>query len=241
MSQSSVINLPESIGKTDNFEFYSCSHGREILNSENFSPDIMNYLEGESKTIQEVIINYLEDYHAMLEVGCGHARNVGVSLRLGLKYYGIDFIENEIVTARRKLKEKKLSGHVKCLSVLDLNKATTPVPASLKTVCIFPFNVFGNIFEPVRILKIMHDLNYTMLISTYRQDADKDAVLSYYKACGLNHVKAMTVENGTMFVTKEGFRSIVYHSDYLYDIASQLGLVVDSFEFSKIGKLYYIR
>lgn len=236
MFQSSIIT-----NKADNFEFYSCPQGREILNSRNFTPDINNFLCDEHAIVQRILINHKNDYDALLEVGCGYTRNAELATFLGLIYFGIDFIENVVNVARSQLKEKNVKAQVDCLSVLDLTPITTPIPKAMRTVCLFPFNVFGNIFEPTRILQIMHTLNYAMLISTYRNDVNMSAILKYYQACGLNHIKTIKLDIGTIFISKEGFKSVIYNSEYIYHIAHELGLTIESFEFSKLGKLYYIR
>jgi hypothetical protein len=241
MSAATLKNNIELYDSGDNYAYYSCSTGHEILNSENFPPAIMDFLAGEKDAIRTILLGNKNQYDALLEIGCGNARNIELSLDLNLQYYGIDFIEKEITAARHRLKQDNIIGHLKCISVLDLNHATTPIAPSMRTVCLFPFNVFGNIFEPTRILQIMHTLNYGMLISTYRNDVEKDAIIHYYEACGLNVTRMIKLDNGTMFISKEGFKSIIYNSEYIQHIATQLGLMIDIFEFGLLGKLYYIR
>lgn len=224
----------------DNFEFYSSPQGNEILNNKNFTPKIMNYLDEEHQAIQRILGTRTEKYDALLEIGCGHASNIKLSALLRLKYFGIDFIENVIKVARYQISKNKLSGQVDCLSVLNLDHTTTPVPQDMRTVCLFPFNVFGNIFEPIRILKIMKMLNYAMLISTYRNDMKLTPILNYYESCGLSHIKSIKSEKGTTLISNNKFKSIVYNSDYIHTLADQLSMTVESCEFGKIGKLYYI-
>lgn len=224
--------------KADNYEFYSCSDGHEILNSKNFPPDIIDFLQVEREMIHNILAE--SNYHALLEIGCGDARNINLASMLKLKYFGIDFIEKEIHLAKQKIEKNNFIGEVKCLSVLDLNHATTPVPKTMRTIALFPFNVFGNIFEPIQTLKVMKKLNYDIILSTYRNDVSTNAILQYYAACGLSDIETINLAHGIMFFSKKGFKSIIYSSEYIIHISQEIGLTTDCFEFSKLGKLYYL-
>jgi hypothetical protein len=226
--------------KMDNYEFYSCSKGREILNHKNFPPDIIDFLKAERQIIHHILIENKNTYDALLEIGCGEARNITLSSMLKLKYFGIDFIKKEILLAKKKIERNNFNGKVKCLSVLDLNHASTPIPKSMRTIALFPFNVFGNIFEPIQTLQTVQKLNYDMMISTYRNDVQISAIFQYYTACGLNDVEIINLDHGTMFLSKKGFKSIIYSGEYMTHIAQQIGLTMDCYEFSKLGKLYYL-
>lgn len=235
------IAVAEVKSRDDNYNFYACPKGHEILNSKNYSRDIISYLDGEQTAIRDTLHHHKNEYDALLEIGCGPARNIHLSKQLGLKYFGIDFIEKEVTDAKNKIKDENSIGVIKCLSVLDINHDTTPVPSNMRTLCLFPFNVFGNLFDPIRVMQTINKLNYSMIISTYSKNLDKNSILEYYTACGLNNIRAVEIECGTMFISREGFKSIIYNSEYIYQITHQLGMSIESREFSKLGKLYYIR
>jgi hypothetical protein len=223
----------------DNFHFYSGSLGKEILNIQNFTPKIIAHLQAE----QEILLTCLNldkhKYQAMLEIGCGDARNIHLSFMLKLHYFGIDFSPFAIQNGWLKINKNNLAGQLKCLSLLDLNLGTTPVPHAMSTIAIFPFNVFGNIFQPHVIFKSMSLLNYNMLISTYRNEMSQH-IAAYYHACGLSEIEVLDVENGTLFLSSQGFKATIYHENYIHQLAEQSGYFIQSHEFSELGKLYYL-
>jgi hypothetical protein len=241
MSSSNGINCPESKCTVDNFEFYSSLSGNEILNNENFPPDIVDYLEGEYAAFHQLLTHRHLEFDALLEIGCGNARNIELARSFALQYFGIDFIEQVVKTASRKLKNNKWMGKIECLSVLDLHQSTTPISNNLRTLCLFPFNVFGNILDPLRVLKIMRDLKYAMLISTYRHVANQDAIMQYYTACGLTHIEVKAQKYGTLISSREGFHSTIYQTEYIQHLSNQCGFKIEITNFNKLGTLYYIR
>lgn len=235
-----TLNSNKIKKKEDNFAFYSSKKGKEILNNNNFPSDIKLFLENEYITIQNILVQKKRSYDALLEVGCGNARNIDLALTSNLRYFGIDFIEQEVELATKKIKEKNVDGKAKCVSIMHLNYLTTPVPSSMRTICLFPFNLFGNIFDAKKAIQIMHDLNYDFLVSTYRDDILTSSITDYYRACGLNDIKKTSVKNGVLYSSVEGFNSIIYKSDYLQNIAIKFDFSITTMEFCKIGKLYYI-
>lgn len=233
-------NILENHDRKDNFVFYASQKGKEILNENNFPPTIQHFLASERTAIQKILTKMQLSYDALLELGCGNARNIDLALAAKLMYYGIDFIESEITLASIKIKEKNAQGKAKCLSIMDLNHQTTPIPPDTRTICLYPFNLFGNIFDPLKVIQISHELKYDLLVSTYREDTSITPIIDYYQACGLSNIKTNLVNNGVLFSSDQGFNSIIYKKNYLEQIAKKLHFDMKTFDFGTLGRLYYI-
>lgn len=235
-----TIDDLENHEKEDNYTFYASHLGKEILNHHNYPPDIREYLKCEHQTIHKLLSqNNGEQYDALLEIGCANARNLELASTLNLNYFGIDFIEKEIRLAEQKIKEQNITAVVKCMSFMHLTQKNTPVPLHARTICLLPFNLLGNIFDPVKAFKIMRNLGYDMLVSTYRDDVLTDSITQYYHTCGLLNIQRTELRNGILFTSLNGFHSIIYKSHYLKRIATILNFNLSITDFSNIGKLYY--
>jgi hypothetical protein len=225
---------------SDNKKFYTSAIGSEILNRQNFTVDIHQFLKSEKRSIQSILENNLLRYDALIEIGCANARNIDLAINYNLIYFGIDYVEREIEHAASNIKMRNISGTVSCLSVMDLNCQTTPIPCELRTICLLPFNIFGNLPDPLNAIKNLNELNYDILLSSYRDDAPNTLIANYYRACGLNDIKVIVMQNGIIFTSTHGFKSIVYSRNFIRRIANKYGYKINVFETCKIGILYYL-
>lgn len=224
----------------DNFYFYSGELGEEILNPTNFTPEINAFLKAEQQILLHQLNLDRSKYDALLEVGCANARNIHLSLPTKLHYFGIDFMDSAIKIGRQEINRNNWAGTLKCLSLLDLNAQTTPVPDKMRTICLLPFNLFGNVLAPDVVINNLSLLNYNLLLSTYSPKR-KHSIAQYYHSCGLKEIKMIDRAHGVLFKGSHGFKSMLYNPSYIKELAGQAGFYIDTYEFSTLGILYYFK
>lgn len=234
-------NIQEIDENPAGYAFYRNQGGNQILKAKNYPEGISHYLNEEFKKIDTFIKEKKGKYTSILEIGCGKMRNVNLALEKGLKYYGIDFVNKYIEKSQKMIDDQGLQDKcfVKCMSALDFNKETNFIPKEERPLCIFPFNVLGNIGNVFDILTIFNKFKYDVIISTYKTDDDATNIRNdYFVKCHYSNIKIEKTNSGTVFTSDEGLKSIAFDSSYLLNLSAAANYNVVKGEFGGIGMMY---
>ncbi|MDF3054353.1 MAG: hypothetical protein K0Q74_260 [Gammaproteobacteria bacterium] len=224
------------------YEFYK-SQGKEILVQENYPLLIKEYLQYESQQVSKIITAH-QSYTALLEVACADARNMDIALKNNLKYYGIDFIRENIDKAEKRIKalNQISTAFVECASIFDLSEKKDFIPETEKVLTFFPFNALGNMGSIISVLKIVLNLNYDIVFSIFKTTDEANRTrFEYYQNCGYSNLKCYDDGNGIIFTSSEGLKSIAYFEHYLKTLFETLNCRVTLISDSGVGALYYLQ
>jgi hypothetical protein len=106
-------------------------------------------------------------------------------------------------------------------------------------VLLFPFNSFGNMDDPLRVIRNLQECGLPFFISTYL--TSEHATRSrgeYYVRCGYKGLYVIKDEYSVGIISSEGLQSFAYRPEYLLNAcnAHHLGLTV--LPFAGIGLAY---
>lgn len=72
-------------------KYYTLSDGFEIMNTSNFSKEVIQYLQMENSFISKILAQH--DYKHLVELGCDEARLHTTAMLNNISYIGIDIQE----------------------------------------------------------------------------------------------------------------------------------------------------
>lgn len=219
-------------------DFYESGKGDRLIDPLLFPEEIKQFLICEKR-----ILETLADlFDLLIEVGSMYGRYLKWAVENGKCYLGIDIVPRYIETGRKIISDLQLDRN-KYRFVLGGAENTTdlvkPKEWNVKPqecLLYFPFNSFGNMEDPLLIVKNIKKSGLPFLISTYGTDQETNVCREqYYRNCGYSEIISVQDEKGVRFVSPEGLSTIAYHPDYLQQIFSISSLKVAIVHFSQIG------
>lgn len=222
-------------------DFYESGRGDILVDETHYPPGIVNFLRCEEKLLDALG----PSFELLVEVGCMYGRHLGWAVANGKSYLGIDVVKRYVDEGRRVVSEKALSpmrhrficGAAEDLPLIMLAEGV----AAMASNCLlfFPFNSFGNMAAPLPILRSIGGTRAPFLISSYLTTAEASACrANYYELCGYNNVRETTGDDGVLFTSEDGLRSIAYHPGYLSRLAVECSLEMKFRQFSTVGIAY---
>jgi hypothetical protein len=221
---------------------YMTEQGLELINDSNYPYPVVEFLNEERKYLQSVIGHY----DVLLEVGCMTGRHLAWAMKNNVYYMGVDVVEHYLVEARKKAcdlgmplsKYKFVNWNAESidgvLNEYDLRKFN-----SNRILIFFPFNCFGNISNISNVINSLKKSGCHYLISTYKTDeSTSKSRLDYYKNCEYKSLSSRTNEEGVVFTSQEGFKSVAYHPHWLKDLFNKACLEFKACDFSSMGIMY---
>ena len=219
-------------------DFYESGKGDRLIDPLLFPEEIKQFLVGE-KRILEALRGLFD---LLVEVGSMYGRYLKWAVENSKCYLGIDIVQRYIkdgkrIVAKLQLDPDKyrfmLGGAEK---ITDLVKPSEWNIAPDKCLLFFPFNSFGNMENPVVVIKSIKKSGLPFLISTYGTSQEINAYREqYYRNCGYAEILCVQDEKGVRFTSPDGLSSIAYHPNYLRGLFVSNGLRATVISFSKIG------
>ncbi|MDD3645940.1 MAG: radical SAM protein [Candidatus Gracilibacteria bacterium] len=223
-------------------DFYSNNGGELLVDDDNYPQEIKDFLVNERNVTIDLL--FRGGYDLLFEVGCMNARNVNISLDLGIGYFGIDIVQRYIEEAKIKISSSGIKdSFVKVLSADKVKLDNIVIGASEKPLVLFPFNSFGNIENIRSTLLSFSALGFDLLISTYGTDDFSNEVrYNYYINCGYEGLQQNEGDESIVFSSNEGLHTSVYKEQWLRKLIKESGYGnIEVISYGGIGKGYYIR
>ena len=200
--------------------YYNGKNGDQIMNSNNFSKEIVRYLNYEQAYISKVLVEY--GYSTLIELGCDEVRLHGTCTMNGVSYIGVD-IRDELTLFTNKYFAENNDIYSKfvnsCISDFhgQLDTASDPI------LCVFPFNLIGNLSEYKSQITNCHLNGYDIIISQFNTTEESKVIRSqYYNKCGISDISLKETTEGDLFQGLN-FESMSYNNNYIIECCKKLG------------------
>jgi len=220
-----------------NNTYYAGKNGSQIMNTNNFSKEIVRYLNYEQAYISKILSKYI--HGTLIELGCDEVRLYGCSAMNEVNYIGVD-IRGSLKPCIDDYLSK--NSHVKgkfihsCLSDFYelLNIELVPI------LCVFPFNLIGNLNECKSQINNCYLHGFDVVISQFNTtDKAKEIRLDYYKKCGIPHIFLKKTNEGDIFKGLD-FESKSYNKNFIIESCINVGFNhIDSYESELISIHYF--
>ncbi len=217
--------------------FYASGGGDLLIDSSNYPPDIVDYLEGESKLLSEM----QDQFDRLAEVGCMEGRHIAWCLKHRKKYLGLDIVSRYIASGRTMLLSNGLKPPDYRMEEVSAERLhSLGGILSERLLFFFPFNSFGNMENQLAVLDSIRKTKKSFLICSYRTTDDINTVRrAYYNNCGYSDIQETMSDEGIRFASTDGLDTMAYHPEYLRKQCEKMGMKLRVIDFSKIGIAYH--
>jgi len=216
--------------------FYS-SIGQALADDANYPAAIRQHLDEEKAILSRHLA--AGKYSVVVEVGCMDGRlHMAQVLRFPLRYVGIDLVAESVRKLNLCLSERRVPASRAVGLAMDacqLAKLDCLRDESSALV-IFPFNSFGNMAEPSKVIAAAARLTVELLIFTYRTDeASNELRASYYRDSGMTNLECITNRSEVRFSSSNGLVSHAYTPRWFETEFARFGYRCAMDEFGRLG------
>ena len=217
--------------------FYDLMVGSKLMDDGNYTDEVKNYLRSENLILQR----YLPHFECAIEVGCAWGRNLSTVENCGLSYIGIDYSQEYIMLAKQQFETSKSREFLllNALQIAEIPKLSRVYIPSQKHLYFFPFNSFGNMPSPDKIINSFVSLeNSSFMLFTYQTSSKaNNERLKYYQNCGYLNLSCETSDHYVRFVSDEGLDCFAYEDSFFLKLSHSSDLKCQIVKFGGIGKL----
>ena len=221
--------------------FYKNGLGDRLIDPSFYPPEIKQFLIDERKILDSLS----SKIDLLIEVGCMQGRYLEWAILQNKYYLGIDIVLRYIKAGQKIVKTLELpveQYQFKCGSAENIAELVKSKKSSIppeRCLIFFPFNSFGNMENPIPIIKSLKKSNLPFIISTYPITKEVTSIRErYYKNCKYSQLRQLKSKQGITFVSSDGLNSISYDPIYLKNIFSLNNITIKSISFSKVGIIY---
>jgi SAM-dependent methyltransferase len=204
-----------SSSRTDShvLSFYASGGGDRMFSPAHSTAAVSDYLAREETFVMRVFQEHSPRH--LFEVGCGHGTYLTWAEKQGVDYDGVDLVSHLVEAGRRRLtgsartRQKLHVGSGR--EVAHLFEAEGLMDHASDIVALFPFNCFGNVAEPERVVKSLTSTGARVLISSFI--ATEEATTKrreYYVKSGFTGLRDVRDGLGVLFTSEEGLHSYAY-------------------------------
>jgi len=194
-------------------DFYASRGGDRMFSPAHLTPEVVDYLEREASFVVAVF-QELKPRH-LFEVGCGHGTYLEWAARQQVDYDGVDLVSHLVEAGRKRLTGSARTCqklHVgSCREVEALFEKEGLSGLGRDVVALFPFNCFGNVAEPERVVRSLATTGARVLVSGFLPTEEAtERRREYYVKSGFTHLAATRDDKGVLFTSHEGLHSYAY-------------------------------
>lgn len=233
---------PDSVEK-----FYGQNNGWRMFDGRILTPDVAAFLIEEKQSMTAYLEKSASTLHQFLEIGCGYGRYLHVALKHRVNYRGIELVKWLAELGKSRVSACSLppncSAQIEHLSAEHLH-CVFPNPESLladKCCVFFPFNCFGNLRSPRRVLSELKGRNVEVIISNFScSEEATQARLNYYAKCGCTALSSQQDAAGIQISSSESLQSLAYRPESLELLLNEFGFrLTKQLTQSSIGDLFF--
>lgn len=202
--------MSRKLSDTQVREFYASGGGARMFVREHATQPILDFLAAEERHVLN-IFRALSPRH-LFEVGCGTGSYLEWAERHGVDYDGVDLVSHLVEAGRQRLRGSATTRqklHVgSCREVASLFENEGLTARASDVVVLFPFNCFGNVAEPARVVHSLRRTGARVLISGFvPSDRATTARQEYYLKLGYSKLVHQRDDLGVLFTSEEGLHS----------------------------------
>ena len=234
--------MPDSVEK-----FYGQNNGWRMFDGKMLTPDVADFLIEEKRGVAAYLEKSAGTLHQFLEIGCGYGRYLHVALKHGVNYRGIELVKWLAELGKVRVSACSLppncSAQIEHLSAEHLH-CVFPNPDSLladKCCVFFPFNCFGNLRSPRKVLSELNGRNVEVIISNFScSEEATQARLRYYAKCGCTELSSQQNAAGMQISSCESLQSLAYRPESLEVLMNEFGFrLTQRLSLSSLGSLFF--
>jgi hypothetical protein len=216
-------------------DFYKKGTGDTLTDPDNYPDAIKQYLTAE----KDLLLRCLQQFEIVVEAGCTNGYYTNTILRAAKSYLGIDIAEHRIARAALKYED-----HLQCMFVCDdicnLENIIADLSLSIKnTLIIFPFNAFGNLTQPHKVLQFLAKTSIKSIISTYKTDPETQKMRTlYYLNCGFENLTCNYSKEGVRFFNNSGLNTVAYNEQWFKNSFEEYKLQLRLIQLGEMGMAY---
>lgn len=219
-------------------DFYESGKGDRLIDPLLFPEEIKQFLTCEKRMLEALA----DSFDLLVEVGSMHGRYLKWAVENGKYYLGIDIVQRYIGIGRKIILDSQLDPTEYRFILGEAENITELVRLDEwdvkpnRCILFFPFNSFGNMNDPLTVIRGIKKSRLPFLISTYGTSKEINICREkYYRNCGYSEIVSVQDEKGVRFVSPDGLFTIAYHPDYLQEIFTITNLEAAIVHFSQIG------
>ncbi|GEM_PF-6363839 len=218
---------------TDVERFYAFESGWRMFDTSSLTSVVNSYLCAERELVTQYLRHQGMHTDEFIEVGCGYGRYLPLVLAENINYCGIDLVKWLVTLGKVRLAlcapltqqkariEAHSADHLR--ELLQQNNQD----ASQRFCVLFPFNCFGNMSSPRRVLQQLAGINVDIIISGFLPDEANTRIRrDYYEKCGCRNLSVSYSEQGTTIISEDGLHSLAYHPDSLEKLLAEFGFAL---------------
>src|SRR5579859_1050486 len=204
--------------------FYESGLGDRLTNPFYYPTNIVDFRRHE----KQIIIAIQSSFDLLIEVGCAGECYLDWAVAHKKRYIGMDIVERNVKIGQQRVINQGLSEDIYRFIVGDgenltaiIHASELPVPVG-RCLLLFPFNSFGNMQHPHKVLASLQSLKLPFLISSYQTTSNAIVYRQeYYQRCLYQDLHILFQQEGVCFTSSNGFYSMAYHPDYFYQLCQQ--------------------
>lgn len=215
--------------------FYADGFGDRLVAPDLLPPAVLRLLAAEATLLDAAT----PTFDVLVEVGSMYGLHLDWSAASGKRYVGIDIVARYIKLGRDSVRSRGLDEKNYQLIEADAKDLdAVPLPNG-RPLALYPFNSFGNMAEPGRVLDALARAGMPFAISSYGTDnrATFDR-LEYYEACGYRNIVVAEDDQCVRFTAAEGLNTVAYHPELMTQWLVERGLAVRTHRFAGFGLFY---
>lgn len=194
-------------------DFYDRGGGDRMFSDASLTPPVADYLRREESFVFTVA-EELGSKH-LFEVGCGYGRYLACAEARHIDYDGVDLVSALVEAGRRRLTgspRTRQKLHIgSCREVASLFEREGLLERARELLVLFPFNCFGNVAEPERVLRSLRLTGARVVVSGFQVAAPATHLRrDYYENNHFTSLQVRVEEAGVLFESAEGLHSWAY-------------------------------
>lgn len=227
--------------------FYGQKNGWRMFDARMLTPEVTAYLNEEKRQIAGYLENSASGLSQFVEIGCGYGRYLHVALKYKVNYRGVELVRWLAELGKARIAACQLpencSAQIEHLSAEHLHCVLpySEHDISSKSCVFFPFNCFGNLSDPLRVLSELKGRNTEVIISGFSSsEQTTSARMAYYAKCGCTDLSSQHTEQGVQISSSEFLESLAYQSGALELLLNEFGFrLTKRISHSAIGELFF--
>lgn len=236
-------------GAWDSENMAEATGGWKMFDPAHWTPELTRFQEDERKNLFQWMRE--NGVRTLLEAGAGFGTYLADAVRRDMNYVGYEIVPWMAQLGKERIRALR-SMATRSPRTVEMHHADAFDRASARprtdkdsSVLLLPFNLFGNLPDPVAAARAIRERGSHVALSVYGTDnASTAARVAYYRKCGYKDVQPFWTDFGVLITSRDGLHSYAYHSNFLRWVFKEAfgeDLEVEVRQNGGIGLTYFFR